>query len=103
MYELRHEDNLPNFLPHVKLDPHGGLSRLEDVLNNQKYFWCLVAHLSVIFNVFFLLNINWSVLLSFRQEYWVTALKHHQSIDVDAVMRSSEAEQERYSYNRDAF
>lgn len=64
IYDKFQEEELPNFIPHVRLNQDGGLERLEEIWNPQKYIWCILITASVSFNLAWLIIMNWAIFKS---------------------------------------
>lgn len=65
IYDRMYEEVLPNFLANIQLDQDGGLDRIAELWDNERYFWFALLLLSVVFNVVVLLGVNWTVFQSF--------------------------------------
>lgn len=69
IYDKFKDDDLPDFLDYIGLERKGGLDRMDEIWTREKYFWFLVIIGSVVFNVGYLLAMDWSIFCSYTEEF----------------------------------
>ena len=62
----------PEFLQDINLEACGGLSMVKEIPLKEKYFWFVVLVVSVIFNVAYLLHLDWTIFETYFLEVFGT-------------------------------
>ncbi|CAE6967673.1 dkgA [Symbiodinium sp. CCMP2592] len=74
VYEKFRNEEEPVFLEDLQLEKTGGLNAVRelDALLAQKYFWFVVLIVSVIFNVWYLIHLDWQIFTTYFREVFHT-------------------------------
>ncbi|CAE7597987.1 unnamed protein product [Symbiodinium sp. CCMP2456] len=74
VYEKFRNEEEPVFLEDLQLEKTGGLNMVRelDALLAQKYFWFVVLIVSVIFNVWYLIHLDWQIFTTYFREVFQT-------------------------------
>ncbi|CAE7333967.1 unnamed protein product [Symbiodinium pilosum] len=72
VYDKFKNDAEPEFLHDLQLEKCGGLSALSELDSPPKYFWFFVLVVSVIFNVWYLIHLDWQIFTTYIIEVFQT-------------------------------
>jgi len=61
VYDKFKDEKMPDFLDCVSLEAQGGLYRMKEILDHSKFIWFFMLILSVVFNIGYLISMNWTI------------------------------------------
>eukprot|EP00929_Paragymnodinium_shiwhaense_P079325 TRINITY_DN41292_c0_g1_i1.p1 TRINITY_DN41292_c0_g1~~TRINITY_DN41292_c0_g1_i1.p1 ORF type:complete len:648 (-),score=109.61 TRINITY_DN41292_c0_g1_i1:114-2057(-) len=61
LYRILESEDMPNFVENIRLDPDGGLHRIEEIWDPVKFLWFIILLASVVLNAACLLGFNWGM------------------------------------------
>jgi len=70
IYDKFRETDLPEFLDYVELEKRGGLDRLGEIWSAEKYLWFAVLLGSVLFNITYLISMDWAIFQCYTSGIW---------------------------------
>mmetsp|Transcript_33928 Transcript_33928/g.106281 ORF Transcript_33928/g.106281 Transcript_33928/m.106281 type:complete len:656 (-) Transcript_33928:83-2050(-) len=86
VYDKFRGQDLPDFLDYIGLERNGGLDRLHEIWSPEKYFWFALLLCCVLFNVSYLLAMDWVIFSAFLEE----VMSDVQSLTVNNITQAGD-------------
>ncbi|CAE7530505.1 unnamed protein product [Symbiodinium natans] len=72
VYDKFKNEDEPEFLHDLQLEKCGGLNAVRELDSPQKYFWFFVLIISVVFNIWYLIHLDWQIFTTYFREVFHT-------------------------------